>query len=118
VPPVVVRADVSYRRPLTQLWGKPLIGRAGYGATFLSPRPLPYDQQAQAVFVVDASLGLRRDFVELGVDATNLLNSRYADTEYSFVSDWRTSSVPSLLPARHFAAGPPLTVLGNLTFHL
>ncbi|MRG94589.1 TonB-dependent receptor domain-containing protein [Polyangium spumosum] len=118
VPPVVVRADVSYRRPLAKLLGKPLVGRAGYGATFLSPRPLPYAQEARAVFVVDASLGLRRDFVEIGVDATNLLNARYADTEYVFVSDWRTSDIPSHLPARHISAGSPLTILGNLTFHL
>jgi TonB family protein len=118
VPPVVVRADASYRRDLLSLWGKPLVARAGFGATFLSPRPLPYGQQAQAVFVVDASLGIRRDFVELGLDATNLLGSRYADTEYSFVSQWHTSEAPSLLPARHIAAGAPLSILANLTFYL
>jgi len=118
VPPVVVRADVSYRRPIANLWGKPLVGRAGYGATFLSPRPLPYSMEAQPVFVVDASVGLRRDFVEIGLDATNLFNVRYADTEYVFVSDWRTSEIPSYLPARHLSAGAPLTLLGNLTLHL
>jgi TonB family protein len=118
VPPVVVRADTSYKRQIVSLLGKPLVGRAGFGATFLSPRPLPYSQQAQAVFVVDASLGIRRDFIEIGLDATNLLSSRYADTEYSFVSQWNTSEAPSLLPARHLSAGPPLTILGNLTFFL
>lgn len=118
VPPVVVRADASYRRQILLLWGKPLIGRAGFGATFLSPRPLPYSQQAQAVFVVDAALGIRRDFVELGVDATNLFSSRYADTEYSFVSQWHAAEAPSLLPTRHISAGPPLTILANLTFYL
>ncbi|MDC3982465.1 TonB-dependent receptor [Polyangium jinanense] len=118
VPPVVVRTDVSYRKTLGTFLGKPLVARAGYGATFLSPRPLPYAQEARPVFVVDASLGLRRDFVEVGVDATNLLNARYADTEYVFVSDWRTSDIPSYLPARHISAGSPLTILGNLTFHL
>ena len=118
VPPVVVRADVSYQRPIVKLWGKPLVGRVGYGATFLSSRPLPYAQVAAPVFTVDATAGLRRDFLELGVDAMNLLNRRYADTEYVFVSDWRTSDVPSLLPARHISAGPPLTILGTLTVRL
>lgn len=118
VPPVVVRADVSYRRPLAKLWGKPVIGRAGYGATYLSPRPLPYAQEAKPVFVLDASAGLRRDFLELGLDATNLLNSRYADTEYMFVSDFRTSDIPSHLPARHISAGPPLSILGSITLYL
>src|SRR5262249_53872795 len=48
VPPLLVRADVAYRRQLVALWGKPLELRSGYGATFLAPRPLPYNQQAQA----------------------------------------------------------------------
>ena len=120
VPPVVVRADVSYRHALAKLWGKALTGRAGYGATFLSPRPLPYSQEAKPVFLLDASLGLRRDFLEIGLDATNLLNSQYADTEYVFVSDFRThnNDIPSLLPARHLSAGAPLTILGSLTLYL
>ncbi len=118
VPPLVVRADVSYQRPLVKLWGKPLVGRIGYGATFLSSRPLPYAQEAAPVFTVDATAGLRRDFLEVGVDAMNLLNRRYADSEYVFVSDWRSSDIPSLLPARHISAGPPLTILGTLTLRL
>jgi len=118
VPPVVVRTDLSYRRSFGEVLGKSLEGRLGYGATFLSPRPLPYSQEARPVFVLDASAGVRRDFVEIGVDAQNLLDSRYADTEYVFVSDWRTSSIPSLLPARHIAAGPPFTLLGTLTLWL
>ncbi len=118
VPPVVVRADVSYQRTLVKLWDKPLVGRVGYGATFLSSRPLPYAQQAAPVFTVDATAGLRRDFVEIGIDAMNLFDRRYADTEYVFVSDWRTNDTPSFLPARHIAAGPPLTILGTLTLRL
>lgn len=118
VPPLVVRADVSYQRPLAKLWGKPLVGRIGYGATFLSSRPLPYAQEAAPVFTVDATAGLRRDFFEVGVDAMNLFNRKYADSEYVFVSDWRSSDIPSLLPARHISAGPPLTILGTLTLRL
>lgn len=118
VPPLVVRADVGYRRVLTQVAGKALEGRAGYGVTFLSPRPLPYNEQAPAVFLADASLGVRRDFLEISVDAQNLFNARYADTEYSFVSNWQTTSIPSLLPARHIAAGAPLSVMGSVALHL
>ena len=118
VPPVVVRADVGYRRTLGNLLGKPLEGRAGYGVTFLSPRPLPYAQAAAAVFQADASLGVRRDFLEIGVDGENLFNAQFADTEYSFVSSWQTSSAPSFLPARHVAAGAPLSVLASVTLYL
>lgn len=118
VPPVVVRADVGYHRPIARLFGEPVEARAGYGMTFLSPRPLPYDREGAAVFLVDASLGVRRGFLELGVEAQNLLDARHADTEYSFVSSWEPGAIPSALPARHLAAGPPLTVLGTITLFL
>ena len=54
--------------------------------------------------------------VEIGIDAVNLFNRSYADTEYAFVSDWRTGDVPSQLPTKHLSAGAPLTVLGTATF--
>lgn len=118
VPPVVVRTDLSATRAIAQILGEPLTLRAGLGTTFLSPRPLPYAQLAKPVFVADASLSARRGFLELGVEAQNLLDARYADVEYSFVSSWSTTSIPSALPARHIAAGPPLTVIGSATLHL
>lgn len=118
VPPVVVRADVRYERDLISVRGSPLAMRLGYGATFLSPRPLPYSQEAAPVFLVDASATLRWKHFEVGADVTNLLNAQYADTEYSFVSHWDPSSIPSELPARHLSAGAPLTILGNVTLYL
>jgi iron complex outermembrane receptor protein len=118
VPPVVVRADVGYRRVLTRVLQKPLEGRIGYGMTFLSPRPLPYAERSPAVFLADAAIGLRRDFLEIGAEALNLLDARYADTEYSFVSNWQTTPIPSLLPARHISAGAPFTFLATATLYL
>ena len=115
VPPVVVRADVGLDKELIQIGRSPLALRIGAGFSFLSRRPLPYGQFSDPVYLLDASAGLRWSFVELGVDAFNLLARRYAATVYSFVSDWHTTPVPSRLPARHFAAGPPTTVLGTLT---
>ncbi|MFO0758999.1 MAG: TonB-dependent receptor [Byssovorax sp.] len=118
IPPVVVRADLGYRRTLTRLWSKPLDGRAGYGMTFLSPRPLPYSETAPAVFLADVSLAVRRDFLEIGADIQNLFNAKYADTEYSFVSHWPTQAIPSSLPARHISAGAPFTVLVTAALYL
>ncbi|NUQ79589.1 MAG: TonB family protein [Polyangiaceae bacterium] len=118
VPPFVLRADLSFERDLVPIRGEPLKLHAGYGATFLSPRPLPYSQESQAVFLADASLSLRRTFLEIGVDAVNLLNAQYADSELFFVSHWPTRSVPSYLPARHISAGTPLSILGHVTLHL
>ncbi|MGK3959059.1 TonB family protein [Sorangium sp. So ce118] len=130
VPPVVVRADLAVKRPLVTVAGRPIEGRLGYGATFLSARPLPYAQSAAPLLVMDASASLRRSlraggdpaqegpWIEVGVEAQNLLDAEHADTEYSFVSNWQTTPVPSALPARHISAGPPLTVLGNVTLSL
>ncbi len=118
VPPLVVRGDMAAERALFALHGKPVVGRVGSGTTFLSPRPLPFGASSAAVFLLDAQASIRRDFLELGLESTNLLAARYADVEYAFVSNWRTSAVPSLLPARHLAAGPPRQVLFTLTLHL
>jgi iron complex outermembrane receptor protein len=115
VPPVVVRADLGVDKALTQLAGKPLALRVGSGFSYLSRRPLPYGQAADPLYLLDASAGLRWAYVEVGVEAYNLLARRYAASVYSFASDWGTRPVPSRLPAQHFAAGPPLTVLGTLT---
>lgn len=118
VAPLTLRSDLSYSRPLFEIRHHPLALRAGAGATFLSPRPLPYGQYAQPVFLADASLAFTWDFLEIGVDATNILNAQYADSEYAFVSNFKTKSIPSFVPARHIAAGPPLSVLGHITLNL
>jgi outer membrane receptor protein involved in Fe transport len=119
VPPFVLRLDAGWRATLADaVWGKPLWLRAGYGLTFLSERPLPYSERAAPVTTMDAALALRRDFIEVGVEGFNLLNAEYADTEYSYVSNWSREQLPSLLPARHLSAGPPLSVLGTMTIYL
>ena len=115
VPPVVVRADLGLDKELIKLGKSALALRIGAGFSYLSRRPLPYGQFSDPVHLLDASAGLRWSIVELGVEAFNILARRYATTVYSFVSDWHTQQVPSRLPARHFAAGPPTTVLGTLT---
>ena len=115
VPPVVVRLDLGVTKDLVQLGAHPLTMRLGAGFNYLSARPLPYGQSSDPLHLLDASASLRWSWIELGVEAYNLLARRYAASVYSFVSDWGTTPVPSRLPARHFAAGPPLGVLGTLT---
>jgi TonB family protein len=118
VPPLLVRSDVAFTQTIGTLFDKPLAFRMGYGTTFLSPRPLPYGQSSNAVFLVDATVGVRRAGVEVSFDAFNLLGARYADTEYAFVSNWQTSAVPSRIPARHLTAGSPRALLANVTLFL
>jgi TonB family protein len=118
VPPVVVRADIGFNKEVVRkLWRGPLSVRAGVGFTYLSPRPLPFGQSADPVHLLDASVGVRWWFVELGLETFNLIGQQYAAVEYSYASWWGTTSVPSRVPARHFAAGPPRTILGTLGFH-
>jgi len=41
---------------------------------------------------------------------SNLLDRRYRLGEYNYASDFRTESQPTLVPVRHFTAGPPRAV--------
>ena len=118
VPPLLVRSDVAFARELGRVMSKPLVWKAGYGTTFLSSRPLPYGQTSPPVFLLDATIGVRRDWLEVSIDGFNLLDARYADTEYAFVSNWQTSAVPSRVPARHITAGAPRAVLASVTLYL
>lgn len=114
VPPVVVRLDARARGRLFALGRSALEGSLGAGFTFLSPRPLPYGRFAEPVAVLDASASVKWRFVEIGVECFNLVGSQYAATEYSFVSDWQTGSAPSRVPARHFSAGAPRTLMATV----
>jgi hypothetical protein len=120
VPTLVVRSDAGAHGPLPiRLAGDPLLGRAGLGITYVSPRSLPYGEHSDSIFVVDASLGLRWRWLEIGAIAQNLFDSRYELGVYNYVSNFAAGSpTPSLLPARHFAAGAPLGVFGTLTLYL
>lgn len=118
VPPVVVRADGSATHKLFGIGDDDVIGRVGFGFSFLSSRPLPYGDFGAPLALLDATVSLRYRFLELSCDAFNLFDSRYAASEYSFVSNWQTSTHPSLVPARHVAVGAPLSVMFNLAVTL
>lgn len=114
VAPWVVRADVGVNERLFDLDGHPFRARIGVGFSFLSPRPLPYGQEADPVALLDAQIGASWRWLSIGVEAFNLLDTRWSATELFFVSNWRPSEQPSRLPARHVSAGAPLTILGTL----
>ena len=119
VPPWVFRLDAVLKGTLTRLGKEELGGRVGAGMNALSARPLPHGQFAAPFAVVDVSAGLRYRELELGLDVYNVTDRRWADTELSFPSSWTLGrQIPSSLPARHFVAGNPRTVLANLTVTL
>ena len=115
VPPVVVRLDLGARPTLARNLGPwDLKGRAGLGFSFLSHRPLPYGGFADPVALLDASTGLGWGPFDLGFEIFNLLNSRYAATEFTFASSWDPDGARTRTPARHIAAGAPLSWLVTL----
>jgi iron complex outermembrane recepter protein len=116
VPPVVMRADIGAERPLFKLNGATaLVGRAGLGFSFLSPRPLPYGGHSAALGLLDASVGAKLSPFELRIEGFNLLGRRYAAVEYNFPSDWDPlDGVRPRTPTRHMAAGAPRSFLVSL----
>ncbi len=118
VPPWVVRADLGAQHALSSVLGRhPLRGRAGVGLTYLSPRPLPYGDEAAPLTVIDVSTGLGWGPIELSFDVFNLFDARYAAIELSYASNWDPEGTRSRIPTRHFAAGAPRTFFGNLEVH-
>lgn len=111
VPPLVVRVDQGATHTFVDdAWGQPFDGRAGFGFSYLSPRPLPFGDFADPVTLIDASAGVSWGPVDLDLELFNVLNAEYAAIEYSFASDWNPNDgVRPRTPARHTAAGAPFS---------
>lgn len=111
VPPFVARLDLGLREPLFRdRAGRPLVGQLGVGVSGFSSRPLPFQQWAKPVALLDLSATLSWRRLELGVDFFNVLNHRYAAVEYFFPSDWSPQDgARSRVPSRHQSAGAPFS---------
>jgi TonB family protein len=118
-PSAVGRLDAVFAGSLLQLAGRPLRGTLGAGASYVGPRPLPFDERSQDIFLVDAAATLRWGWAQLGVTSTNLLGRRYRLGEFNYTSAFRSAGyLPTLVAARHFSAGEPRAVYGTLTLFL
>ncbi|HJL18252.1 MAG TPA: TonB-dependent receptor [Sandaracinaceae bacterium LLY-WYZ-13_1] len=118
IPEWLVRFDGAASHTV-HIEGEPFRGSVALGALFLSPRPLPLGELSEPWFVLDAAVSVRWRWIELGVSAQNLLDLRYRNAEFNYVSNWGDPEAPpSMMAARHFAAAPPLRVLASLTFHV
>lgn len=109
VPNWVVRSDTALHHELPfTLAGSAIHGAASAGVTYVGRRPLPYNQLSDALFTADASAQLSWRRFELGLEVTNLFDRRYRLGEYNYASNFQGSDqLPSLVPVRHFSAGPP-----------
>jgi iron complex outermembrane receptor protein len=117
-PDVVVRSDTAVFGDLPiHVAGHALRGALGAGAGFVGRRALPYGQRSDTIFTIDASGSVAYRALELELAVTNLLDNRYRIAEYNYVSDFNSAAAPTLVPARHFAAGAPRMVFLSLALH-
>ena len=86
--------------------------------TRTDPRALPYGERSDPVFTIDASASATWDRYRVGVEASNLLDTRYRLGEYNYASDFHSQAEPTLTIARQFTAGAPRTILLKLEVHL
>ena len=110
VPDIVVRSDTALNADLPfAVAGYEPHGSLGLGASYVGRRALPYGQRSDTIFTLDGSAAVRYRMFELELEVTNLLNTQHKLAEYDFVSNFpaNAGAAPTLVPARHFAAGPP-----------
>ncbi len=115
--PSVGRLDAGYSRSGT-VAGRLVTAQAGLGVTAIGPRPQPFREFSSGFGLLDARLGVEVGPFELRLDVTNLLDARWRDGEFTYGSNFGTTQVASLLPARHFTAGAPRTATFTLEVHL
>ncbi len=118
IPGVVVRSDTAIVHDLPfRVWGSTLKGALSCGVTYVGPRPLPFGQNSQDLFTIDASARLAWTHYEVGIIATNLLDTKYRLGEYNFASDFHSQSQPTLVPERAFSAGAPRGIFGTFAIN-
>jgi TonB family protein len=115
VPPVVVRADLGAHKTLREGSGFGRVeGRAGVGFSYFAPRPLPFDESSAPVALLDVSAGVVWGPFDLGLSVYDLLDRDDPAEEHVFVSDWDPGPGQTPEPARHVAAGAPLSWMATL----
>jgi iron complex outermembrane receptor protein len=118
VPDVVVRSDTAVWTDLPWLLrGAPLRGALSAGVTYVGKRPLPFGALSDTIFTVDENATLAWNNYELGVTATNLLDTKYRLGEYNYASSFQQGVPPSYVPSRLFTAGAPRGIFGTFTVH-
>lgn len=118
-PAVIARGDAVLFGDLPlRLFGKKLYGSLGVGVSFIGPRPLPFGETSDPVFLADMGATVKWRALALGFIGTNLLDRQYRLAEYNYASDFRSQPYPTQVAARHFAAGEPRALYATLTVTL
>jgi TonB family protein len=119
VPNVVARSNTVFFHNLPwHMADHAIVGKLGIGLNLIGTRALPLGQSAPPTLVVNATARLRWHLIELGIEATNLLNSQYPLSEFFYASYFPHGTgvtYPTLAPAEAFSAAPPLAVFATLS---
>jgi iron complex outermembrane receptor protein len=118
LPPILFRTDVTAHARLGIVGGRPVVGRLGVGYTFLAPRHLTDAIVGSSNHVLNVKVAARRTWLEVGVDAYNVLALKYADDAEYYVSNWSTQpGQQRASSAVHLTVAPPLTVLASVSLY-
>nr|WP_246357250.1 TonB family protein [Pyxidicoccus fallax] len=118
IPQLLGRLDASLRGT-AGVAGEQLGWSLGLGHSAIGPKPLPLDRYSESIFLFDVGARARWKAMELGLAVENLLDTRWRESEFNYVSNFRGPDAPaSLLATRHFSAGAPRTFTGTLTVYL
>ncbi len=116
VPHMMARSDTALFGDLPwPIDGHPVRASLGPALTFVGTRSLPFGQSSVPYFLVDAALKFDWRALELSLTATNLLDTKYRLSEFTFVSDFHTQAQPTLAPERAFTAGAPRMLFVSLS---
>ncbi len=111
VPHTMARADMAFFANLPwKIDQRAVRATLAPAVTYVGVRSLPFNESSVAYALFDAALKLDWRWFELGVDATNLLNTKYRLSEFTFISDFHTQPAPTLTPERSFTAGAPRAI--------
>jgi hypothetical protein len=118
IPRWVFRGDVSRHQPLPFAYrGMATRVSLAAGGSYVAPRPLPFEQLAPVVLSLDLALRIAAGSLEVGVEATNVLDRRNHASEFNYVSNFRGATEPaSLLPQQHFVAGAPRALMMTFAY--
>jgi hypothetical protein len=116
-PAFVLRDDMFLKHRLGTVAGERVHGRVGVGIEGAAGRALPPNGQGGDVVDLEAVAAIGWRWVEIAVNGTNLLDLRYDDSEYVYVSNF--SKKPVLpAPTTHVLVAAPRAVFVTLQIHV
>ena len=119
VPDVVLRSDTAFFAELPfELSGSHAQGSLGRGRHLRRAAAAAVRAAQRPIFTVDAlRAALGGSHYEVGISATNLLDTQYRLGEYNYASDFHSSGAqqPTLVPERHFTAGAPRAIFATVS---